>query len=129
MSRIQSTCHVLHIYKCINILGSEEGHVTFYLVCLFVSQSLPLVRFGQLLRYPDNCIVNIMKVYIERNNLQVELIRFCNFLTLFTLLLRNDGFNYISILMTRISIQQCRTLFVQGNIILRGCNMCSLLGC
>ena len=44
-------------------------------VCLFVSPSLCLVRFGQLLCYADKCIVNIMKVYIERNNLQVEFIR------------------------------------------------------
>ena len=34
------------------------------------------VRFGQLLRCSHNRIVNIMKVYIERNNIQVELIRF-----------------------------------------------------
>ena len=32
--------------------------------------------FGQLLRCAYKCIVNIMKVYIERNNIQVELIRF-----------------------------------------------------
>ena len=53
-------------------------------VCLFfwfplyvsssVSPSLPVVRFGQILRYADTCLVNIMKVYIERINLQVELI-------------------------------------------------------
>ena len=38
--------------------------------------SLHSVRFGQLLRRAHNRIVNIMKVYIERNNMQVELIRF-----------------------------------------------------
>ena len=38
-----------------------------------VSYSLALVRFGQLLCYADKCIVNIMKAYIEKNNLQVEL--------------------------------------------------------
>ena len=43
-------------------------------VCLFVSPSLCLGRFGQLLCYADKHIVTIMKVYIERNNLQVELI-------------------------------------------------------
>ena len=42
-------------------------------LCLFVSPSLTLVHFGQLLRYADKRIVNIMKVCIERNNLQVEL--------------------------------------------------------
>ena len=45
-------------------------------VCLSVRPSLQLVRFGKLLRYADKRIVNIIKVYIERNNLQVELIRF-----------------------------------------------------
>ena len=42
-----------------------------------VSASLSLVCLGKLLRYGDKRIVNnfIMKVYIERNNLQVELIR------------------------------------------------------
>ena len=34
------------------------------------------VRFGQLLRCAHKRIVNIMKMYIERNNIQVELIRF-----------------------------------------------------
>ena len=32
------------------------------------------VRFGDLLRCAQKHIVNIMKVYIERNNMQVELI-------------------------------------------------------
>ena len=40
-----------------------------------VSFSLHLVRFGQLLRCADKRIVDIMKVYIERNKMQVELIR------------------------------------------------------
>ena len=47
-------------------------------VSLYVSSELHLVRFGQLLRCADKRIVNIMKVYayIERNNMQVELIQF-----------------------------------------------------
>ena len=44
-------------------------------VCMSVSPSFNLIRVGQLLRYADKGIVNIMKVYIERNNLQDELIR------------------------------------------------------
>ena len=44
--------------------------------CLFVSSSLHLVRFGKPLRCVGKRIVNIIKVYIERNNMQVELIRF-----------------------------------------------------
>ena len=53
--------------------------VCFYVclfVSLFVSSSLHLVCFGQLLRCADKRIVKIMKIYIERNNMQVELIRF-----------------------------------------------------
>ena len=34
------------------------------------------VTFGQLFRYAHKNIVNIMKGYIERNNMQVELVRF-----------------------------------------------------
>ena len=56
------------------------------MACMFIfhilnanfSPSLSLVIVGQLLRYADKRIANIMKVYIERNNLQVELIRFRN---------------------------------------------------
>ena len=43
-------------------------------VCLL--PSLHSFRFGQLLRCAHKRIVNIMKVYIERNNVQVDLIRF-----------------------------------------------------
>ena len=46
------------------------------LVCLFVSLSLCLVIFCQLLRYADIRIVNIMKVCITRNNEQLELMRY-----------------------------------------------------
>ena len=45
-----------------------------YAVCLL--PSLHSVRFGQPLRCAHKRIVNIMKVYIERNNMQLELIRF-----------------------------------------------------
>ena len=45
---------------------------------MHVRSSLHLLRFGQLLRCAHKRIVNVMKVYIERNNLQVELIRFRN---------------------------------------------------
>ena len=38
--------------------------------------SLHSVRFGQLLRCAHKRVVDIMKMYIERNNMQVELIRF-----------------------------------------------------
>ena len=55
-------------------------------VCLFVSQSsLHLVRFGQMSCFADTRIVNIMRMYIERNKMQVELIRFReNILSFFT---------------------------------------------
>ena len=46
-----------------------------FLLGLFVRPSLPLARFGQLLRYMQIIALSIyiMKVYIERNNMQVEL--------------------------------------------------------
>ena len=68
-------------------------YVRFY-VCLSVSPSLPLVCFRQLLRYADTRIVSIMKESIERNNLQVELIRHRKKCWLYSgLLLQSDGFN------------------------------------
>ena len=45
-------------------------------VCVCIRSSLHSVRFGQLLRYAHQRIINIIKVYIERSNMQVELIRF-----------------------------------------------------
>ena len=56
------------------------------LVCSFVCllASLHSVRFGQLLRCAHKRIVNIMELYIERNNIQVELILFRKIPTLFT---------------------------------------------
>ena len=41
-----------------------------------IRSSLHSVRFAQLLRCAHKRVVNIMKVYIEKNNIQVELIRF-----------------------------------------------------
>ena len=52
------------------------GPFDWMFVCLFVSSSLHLVRFGQQFRCADKRIVNIMNVYIERNNMEVEVIRF-----------------------------------------------------
>ena len=45
-------------------------------VCVCIRSSLHSVSFGQLLRYVHKRIANILKVYIERNKIQVELIRF-----------------------------------------------------
>ena len=42
--------------------------------CYLLGSSLHAVRFGQLLRCAHKRIVNIMKVYIERKNMQVLLI-------------------------------------------------------
>ena len=44
--------------------------------CLWIRSSLHSVRFGHLLRCSHKRIVDIKKEYIERNNVQVELIRF-----------------------------------------------------
>ena len=43
----------------------------------FIKSSIHSVRFLKLLRCAHKRIVNIMKVYIEGKNIQVELIRFC----------------------------------------------------
>ena len=56
------------------LLGSSACLDVF--VSLYISSSLNLDCFGQLLRCADKRIVNIMRENIERNNLQVELIRF-----------------------------------------------------
>ena len=57
---------------------------------------LPLLCFGQhILRYADKRIANIMKVYIKRNNMQVELIR-CR---------KNVDFIYVYFCETRNSMQ------------------------
>ena len=55
--------------------------------------SLHSVRFGQLLRCAHKRIANIMKVYIERKNMHVELIRFRKKKTshLFTFTFANRG--------------------------------------
>ena len=44
--------------------------------CVCIRSSLHSVRFGQLLHCAHKRIVNIVKVYIERNNIQVELMLF-----------------------------------------------------
>ena len=59
----------------LKMVNLQEGHViAFYLVCLYIwmyssvcSSVHLVVRFGQLLCCADTRIVNIMKVYIERN--------------------------------------------------------------
>ena len=62
-------------------------------VCLSV---LRFLEFVLVLRYAVKRIVNIMKVSIERNNLQVELIRFRKIMLTFhsRLLLRSEGFTH-----------------------------------
>ena len=65
--------------------------------CLYVSCWLNSFRFGQLLRCADKRIVNIIKMYIERNGMQVELMRFRKKYLLYSrLLLRSEEFNGIS---------------------------------
>ena len=59
-----------------------------------VRSSIHSVRFGKLLRCAHKRIVNIMKVYIEKKNMQVELIRFRNKYHLRPrLILRGEEFN------------------------------------
>ena len=61
-----------------HIITSEAtSYVLGLLVCLFVCQSFtPFSSFWSAMIYADTRIVNIIKVHIESNNLQVELIRF-----------------------------------------------------
>ena len=66
-----------------SLIGAVAGHlIAFYFVLLFgwvfvcIRSSLHSVRFGQLLRCAHKCIVSIMKVYIERKNMQGKLIPF-----------------------------------------------------
>ena len=59
-----------------------------------IRSSLHSVRFGQLLRCAQKRIVNRIKVYIERNNMQVELIRFRKKYRLYSrLLLQSEEFS------------------------------------
>ena len=44
----------------------------FYFVSLFVSPSLYLFPFGKVLRYVYKRIANIVNIYIDGNNVQVE---------------------------------------------------------
>ena len=60
----------------INLSRSRYCLLLGLAVYLCVSSSLHLVRFVPLLRCAHKRIVNIIKVYIERNNMPVELIRF-----------------------------------------------------
>ena len=64
--------YLLILYKV-----KKVTRLNVYVVSLFVCRSFALFSsFCQPLRYTDNRIVNIMKVYFERNNLQVVLIRY-----------------------------------------------------
>ena len=61
-------------------------------MCVGIRSSLHSVRFGQLIRCAHKRSVNTMKVYIERNNIQVELIRFRKRYRLYSRLgLRSEG--------------------------------------
>ena len=76
-------------------LADFVGHSIGALACFFVDcgHNKPILLVTQLC-YADTCIVNIMKVYFERNNLQLELIRYSKkkCLVYSRLLLRSDGF-------------------------------------
>ena len=63
-------------------------------VCYLPTSSLHSVRFGQQLRCAHKRIVNIMKVYMERKNVQLELIWFRKKYRIYSrLLFRTDEFN------------------------------------
>ena len=72
---------------------SRDGTV-FVPSCVCLLPSLHSVRFGQLLRCAHEGIVNIMKVYMERKNMQLELIRFRKKYRIYSrLLFRTEEFN------------------------------------
>ena len=63
-------------------------------LCVCIISSLHSVRFGQLLRCAHKRSVNSMEVHIEKNNMQVELIRFRKQCRLYSrLLLRSEAFS------------------------------------
>ena len=67
--------------------------------CVFVCQFLASVSsFGQLLRCADKCVVDITKVYIERNNRQVELTQFQKTLISFTFTFAKEEVNTLSLI-------------------------------
>ena len=75
-------------------------------MCVGTRSSIHSVRFGQLLRCAHKRIVNTMKVYIDRNHMQVELIRFRQKYRLYSsLLLRSEEFNATDVLTFGKSLQ------------------------
>ena len=78
----------VRIYPYESLKGLRSRDCIFYLimcVCMHICQLLTSFTFGQLLRSAHKCIT---KVYIERNDMQVELIRFSKISTLFTFTFR-----------------------------------------
>ena len=79
-TQIWSGCQTVSIVSedngCTHVLV-VGGRTCPRLACFFVDsghdKSIQLVTQ---LRYADKCFVNIMKEYIERNDLQLELIRY-----------------------------------------------------
>ena len=68
--------------------------------------SIHSVRFGQLLRCAHKRIVNIMKVYMERKNRQLELIRFRKKYRIYSrLLFRTDEVNLTRVFTLGYSLQ------------------------
>ncbi len=77
-------------------------------VCMYECQlCASFTYFGQLLRCAHKRFVNIMNVYIERNNLQVELIRFRKKYHLYSrLLLRSEVFNAADVFRNVVTTQR-----------------------
>ena len=67
------------------LLSHIGGRICRTLFTIRLNGAVACFLLLSLSRYADKRIVNIIKVYIERNNLQVELVRYSkNMLTLFT---------------------------------------------
>ena len=92
-------CLNLYSFNAINnvYIKLRRSHDLLWVLSFgsFSSFSSPI--YARLLRYADKVIVNIMKVHIERNSLQLELIRYHTNCWLYSrLLLWSDKFNAIS---------------------------------
>ena len=68
-------CVCVCVSVCVCVCVCARARASVY-VCVCIRSSLHSVRLGQLLRCAYKRIVNRIKVYIERSNMQFELIRF-----------------------------------------------------
>ena len=79
MTLIQLVCFRNFLIFLFSVRYFIEGHVIAFACPAGVRlchRAASFTYFGEVLRCPHKCIVTIAKVYIARNNIHVELIRF-----------------------------------------------------